>query len=168
MVLPLAIGLMGNLAVVLFVLTCLALILIVLLQKGRGGGLSAAFGGGGAGSLLGTKTGDVLTWITICLVAFFLVLSILMGKFLPKGAVSSDLNMPISPTETTSETIPSETITPQTGVDVVEGATDVVESTVEVVEDAAKAVAEEAEEAAAEVESMIESVTEAVNEQPAN
>lgn len=79
---PLALTFLQNFVVFLFVLVCLAIILIVLLQKGRGGGIGAAFGGGGAGSLLGTKTGDFLTWVTICLVAAFLVLAVLMGKFL--------------------------------------------------------------------------------------
>lgn len=86
MVLPLALSFMKTLAVVLFVLVCLAIILIILLQKGRGGGIGAAFGGGGAGSLLGTKTGDFLTWVTICLVAVFLVMAVLMGKFLGQDA----------------------------------------------------------------------------------
>jgi len=80
----------GNLAVALFILICVGIILIVLLQKGRGGGISAAFGGGGAGSLLGTKTGDFLTWVTICLVAVFLVLAVLMGKFM-RPTTSADL-----------------------------------------------------------------------------
>ena len=66
----------------LWVFVAIVLILIVLIQKGRGGGLSSAFGGGGAASsLLGTKTGDFLTWITITLVVMFLLLSIVMAKF---------------------------------------------------------------------------------------
>lgn len=83
---PLALSFLQNLVVFLFVLVCFLIILIVLLQKGRGGGIGAAFGGGGAGSLLGTKTGDFLTWVTICLVAAFLVLAVLMGKFLRPDA----------------------------------------------------------------------------------
>ena len=95
MVFPLALTFLQNLAVVLFILVCLAIILIVLLQKGRGGGVGAAFGGGGGGgSLLGTKTGDFLTWVTICLVALFLVMAVLMGKFLRPGA-SSELAAPV-------------------------------------------------------------------------
>lgn len=89
MSLPLALSLMGNLIVGLFVVVCLALMLIVLVQKGRGGGVGAAFGGGGAGSLLGTKTGDFLTWVTIGLVALFLVLAVLMGKYMRPTGVSS-------------------------------------------------------------------------------
>jgi preprotein translocase subunit SecG len=90
----LALSLMGNLAVALFVLLCIGLILIILLQKGRGGGLGAAFGGGGAGSLLGTKTGDFLTWVTIALVAGFLVLAVLMGKFMRPSVSTSTLAAP--------------------------------------------------------------------------
>lgn len=66
---------------VLFVICCVALILIILVQKGRGGGLSSAFGGGMAGGILGSKTGDFLTWVTIVLVAVFLTLAVVMGKF---------------------------------------------------------------------------------------
>ncbi|HDS85139.1 MAG TPA: preprotein translocase subunit SecG [Phycisphaerales bacterium] len=67
---------------VLWALLAVALIMIVLIQKGRGGGLGAAFGGGGANSLLGTKTGDFLTWVTICLVSLFLLGAVVMGKFM--------------------------------------------------------------------------------------
>ena len=69
------------LAAPLFVLCCLALILIILIQKGRGGGLSAAFGGAGAGGVLGSKTGDFLTWVTIVLVGVFLSLAIVLAKY---------------------------------------------------------------------------------------
>lgn len=62
------------------------LVLLVLIQKGRGGGLGSAFGGIG-NSLLGTKTGDFLTWVTISLVAIWLVLSVVAAKwFKPKAS----------------------------------------------------------------------------------
>jgi preprotein translocase subunit SecG len=64
----------------IWVLAALALILIILIQKGKGGGLSAAFGGIG-NSLLGTKTGDFLTWVTISLVAVWLILSVAVAKW---------------------------------------------------------------------------------------
>jgi len=60
---------------VLFLIICLLLIVVILLQKGRGGGLSAAFGGMGT-SAFGTKTGDVFTWVTIVLTALFLLLAV--------------------------------------------------------------------------------------------
>jgi preprotein translocase subunit SecG len=65
----------------LFVLCCITLILIILIQKGRGGGLSAAFGGAMASGILGSKTGDFLTWVTIVLVGVFLTLAVVMAKF---------------------------------------------------------------------------------------
>jgi len=49
---------------------CVLLVLLVLIQKGRGGGLSGAFGGAGGNTAFGAKTGDVLTWVTS---AFFLL-----------------------------------------------------------------------------------------------
>lgn len=81
-VLPiLAVGILMKLVAVLFVLVAIVLVLVILIQKGRGGGLSAAFGGGMAGGLLGSKTGDFLTWVTIVLVAVFLLLAVVMNKF---------------------------------------------------------------------------------------
>jgi preprotein translocase subunit SecG len=81
-VLPLlAVGLLMKFVAVLFVLVCLILILVVLMQKGRGGGLSGAFGGGMASGLLGSKTGDFLTWVTIVLVTVFLFLAVLMARY---------------------------------------------------------------------------------------
>jgi preprotein translocase subunit SecG len=77
----LAVGLFMNAIAVLFFVCAVALILVILIQKGRGGGLSAAFGGGAAGGLLGTKTGDFLTWVTIGLVGVFLLLAVVMAKF---------------------------------------------------------------------------------------
>lgn len=77
----LAVGFIMKVVAVLFIICCLALILIILVQKGRGGGLSSAFGGGMAGGILGSKTGDFLTWVTIALVGVFLTLAVVMGKF---------------------------------------------------------------------------------------
>lgn len=58
-----------------FLIVCILLIIVVLLQKGRGGGIGGAFGGMSS-TAFGTRTGDVFTWVTIVLVAFFLVLAI--------------------------------------------------------------------------------------------
>jgi preprotein translocase subunit SecG len=60
----------------LFIVICILLIVVVLLQKGRGGGLSGAFGGGMTSSAFGTRTGDVFTWVTIVLTGLFLLLAI--------------------------------------------------------------------------------------------
>ncbi len=59
----------------LFGFVCVFLILLILIQKGRGGGLSSAFGGAGGNTAFGTKTGDMLTWVTSVVFLVFLVLS---------------------------------------------------------------------------------------------
>jgi len=61
----------------LFVLVCVFMILVILIQKPRGGGLSGAFGGAGgsAQAAFGAKTGDVLTWFTVFCFTGFLVLA---------------------------------------------------------------------------------------------
>ena len=60
----------------LFVLVCIMLMGIILLQKGRGGGLSGAFGGAGGHSAFGAKTGDVFTWVTVILTGLFILLAV--------------------------------------------------------------------------------------------
>ncbi len=71
----------------LFVVTCILLILIILLQKGRGGGLAGAFGGTGGYSAFGAKTGDVFTWITVGLTGMFIIMSVLGNwAFVPSPA----------------------------------------------------------------------------------
>ena len=61
----------------LLVLSSLFLILLVLIQRGRGGGLAGALGGAGGQSAFGTKAGDVFTKITIGVAAFWILLCIL-------------------------------------------------------------------------------------------
>lgn len=62
--------------IALLVLVALVLVLLVLIQKGRGGGIASAFGGAGANTAFGSKTGDVLTWATSVVFGIFLLLSI--------------------------------------------------------------------------------------------
>lgn len=50
---------------VTIVLTSLFMIGLVLIQRGKGGGLAGAFGAAGGSSAFGTKSGDVFTRITI-------------------------------------------------------------------------------------------------------
>lgn len=98
------------LVTVLWVLIALALIFIVLIQKGRGGGLGAMLGGGAANSLLGTKTGDFLTWVTIGLVALFLVVGVLMAKFM--RPMPSRAFVPSAPTAAQSQSTEQPTAMP--------------------------------------------------------
>lgn len=70
-----------NLLVVFFLIVCVSMILIVLIQRPQGGGLSGAFGAGGAGqgagqTAFGTKTGDVLTWGTVSVFVIYVLVAI--------------------------------------------------------------------------------------------
>ena len=149
MALMLALSLLGNLIVGLFIFLCVALILIILLQKGKGGGLGAAFGGGGAGSLLGTKTGDFLTWVTISLVAGFLVLAVLMGKFMRPSGTSSTLSTPL-PTTTEAPITDTEAVVEDAETDITEAADEATEAVEVVVDQAEETNAAPAEETATE------------------
>jgi len=96
-VLPvLAVGILMKFVAVLFVMVSIVLILVILIQKGRGGGLSGAFGGGMASGLLGSKTGDFLTWVTIGLVAVFLGLAVLMARYY-RPSVQYGTEAPVAP-----------------------------------------------------------------------
>jgi preprotein translocase subunit SecG len=57
-------------------LTSLFLILLVLVQRGRGGGLTGALGGMGGQSAFGTKAGDTFTKVTMVTAAVWIVLCI--------------------------------------------------------------------------------------------
>jgi len=105
----LAVGFIMKVVAALFIICCVALILIILIQKGRGGGLSGAFGGAMASGILGSKTGDFLTWVTIVLAGVFLTIAVVMAKFYrpavsergeeaPPGQVQ-----PVSPQQTESD-----------------------------------------------------------------
>lgn len=49
----------------LVILTSTFLIFLVLIQRGKGGGLAGAFGGVGGSSAFGSRAGDLFTRITI-------------------------------------------------------------------------------------------------------
>jgi preprotein translocase subunit SecG len=55
------------------------LIFVILLQRGRGGGLAGAFGGAGGQSAFGTKAGDVFTRITMGLAIVWVMLAVATG-----------------------------------------------------------------------------------------
>jgi preprotein translocase subunit SecG len=60
--------------IVLHVIVCTFLVLVVLLQAGKGGGIGLAFGGGGSQTVFGSSgAGNFLTRLTaICATIFFL------------------------------------------------------------------------------------------------
>src|SRR5215472_11405077 len=88
----------------LLVLVSIILILLILVQKGRGGGLSSAFGGGGGSTAFGAKTGDVLTWATSAFFFVFVLLAVSLNWVVDYQNAHSNLpvststnNLPVSP-----------------------------------------------------------------------
>ena len=65
---------------VVLLLTSLFLIVLVLIQRGKGGGLAGAFGGTGGSSAFGSRAGDVFTRITIYTAAVWILLIMFMIK----------------------------------------------------------------------------------------
>ena len=70
---------------VLLFVTALFLIVLVLIQRGKGGGLAGAFGGMGGQSAFGTKAGDLFTRITIGVATFWIILCMITVKVLGIG-----------------------------------------------------------------------------------
>ena len=66
-----------GLTAVLFALVSLVMMLIILVQRPKGGGLSGAFGGSASneGAFIGGKIGDVLTYLTVAFFVAFIVLA---------------------------------------------------------------------------------------------
>ncbi len=72
--------------VALEILICLMLIGLVLLQRTKGEGLGAAFGGGSGETLFGSRSGNVLTKATIVLGCAFLINTLVLGMMFSGSA----------------------------------------------------------------------------------
>ena len=107
------------LLMVLLVVVSLFMILLIMIQRGKGGGLAGAFGGAGGQSAFGTKAGDTFTKITVYTALFWIslcvtTLMILNGKGCSRSGFNFDAGgrntapasgtLPDSPTESSSAT----------------------------------------------------------------
>ncbi len=71
---------MYSLMVVLFVIACVAMILVILLQAGKGQGLAGAFGGATSGAVFGGRgAATFLSRSTSILAVAYMVLCLLIG-----------------------------------------------------------------------------------------
>lgn len=68
----------GLLQVIIFIVG-IVLIGLVLIQRGRGGGLVGALGGQGGSSPFGSRAGDMFTRVTLGLAIAWIVLNMVMG-----------------------------------------------------------------------------------------
>jgi preprotein translocase subunit SecG len=97
------------------VLVCATLMVVVLLQSGKGGGLAGAFGGaGGVGAVFGGQAAATfLTKATRYLAAAFMITALslaLMAKTRTEGTVESEVQNlePVPAATATGEAAPSE------------------------------------------------------------
>ena len=82
----------------------LFLILLVLIQRGKGGGLVGALGGVGGSSPFGSRAGDAFTRITIYVAALWLLLTMIQVRVIQSTAyedreqtLGKQYNMPLQP-----------------------------------------------------------------------
>jgi preprotein translocase subunit SecG len=85
---PVVLALGGAVFGILLTVVAIFLILLVLVQRGRGGGLAGALGGMGGSSAFGAKAGDVFTRITIGAAAVWIILCIAASRWGSAGGSS--------------------------------------------------------------------------------
>ena len=66
------------------------LILLVLIQRGKGGGLAGAFGGVGGSSPFGSRAGDLFTRITIGVAAAWILMIMIQVKLVQSAGKTID------------------------------------------------------------------------------
>ena len=76
---------------IVYVFVCLFLILVVLLQSGKGGGLGSAFGGGASQQIFGgAGAGNLLTRLTAGFAFAFMALSVWLAFLSSSGEQALD------------------------------------------------------------------------------
>ncbi|HET9599014.1 MAG TPA: preprotein translocase subunit SecG [Anaeromyxobacteraceae bacterium] len=70
---------MNTLVTILHILVCVVLILVILLQAGKGGGMGAAFGGGSATVFGGRGAGTFLGKVTAACAGIFMLTSLFLA-----------------------------------------------------------------------------------------
>jgi preprotein translocase subunit SecG len=73
----------------LVLLVGILLIFLVLIQRGKGGGLAGAFGGAGGSSAFGSRAGDVFTRVTLVLAAVWVLLIMVHVKVIQASKSST-------------------------------------------------------------------------------
>ncbi|MBL8135782.1 MAG: preprotein translocase subunit SecG [Acidobacteria bacterium] len=75
--------------VTLYVVACLVLMIVILLQQGKGGDIANAFGGGSSQAVFGARTGaTLLTKVTAGLTVAFMGLALLLAIWGSRGTTS--------------------------------------------------------------------------------
>ncbi|MCC5879448.1 MAG: preprotein translocase subunit SecG [Idiomarina sp.] len=93
---------MYEIFLVLYLLCAIALIAMILLQRGKGADMGASFGSGGSNTVFGSSgSGNFMTRVTTILAVSFFLLSLVLGNLAAgTGQVAddwSDLSVPTLP-----------------------------------------------------------------------
>lgn len=86
-----------NLAVLLL---SIFLILLVLIQRGKGGGLAGAFGGVGGSSPFGSRAGDTFTRITIGVAAAWIIMLMIQVRLVQSAGGAKEAAPTVVPEQT--------------------------------------------------------------------
>lgn len=89
-----------------FLFLCVLFAGLILVQKGRGGGISSAFGGAGGNTAFGSKTGDVLTWATSVVFGIFLVCCVSLSLLAAKVNDQATGKVMVAPTAAGNAAVP--------------------------------------------------------------
>lgn len=107
-----------NLFIILAIVSSVLLVLVVLAQNSKGGGLSSQFGGSGASNLIGVKkTGDVLERLTWGFAIAIMVFSLATNFTAPTPGVSNDEILERAKQQQTAPAITVPTTPSSTGTD---------------------------------------------------
>ena len=99
---------------ILHVLTCVFLIIVVLLQSGRGADVAAAFGGMGSQTAFGPRgSATVLTRATTWAAILFMITSITLSITASRRSTGGSVLGNIKPSQTKSQPAPQQTPKPE-------------------------------------------------------
>ena len=87
---------MENLLIFFYIVVSITLILLVLLQQGKGSDIGSAFGGGSSNAMFGSSSpSNPLTKVTAIVSAIFLVLSLSITYISRSSTEDSDIDIPV-------------------------------------------------------------------------
>ncbi len=107
-----------NVLLVFFVIDCVLMCLVVLMQRSKQEGLGAAFGGGFTDSVWGAQTSQVLVKTTVWLAALFFIFSISLARLYAhrealtqkSSTIQEELMQPVAPAATNAAPVTTPTV----------------------------------------------------------
>ena len=92
---------MENLLIFFYIMISISLILLVLLQQGKGSDIGSAFGGGSSNAMFGSSgPSNPLTKVTAIVSAIFLILSLFI-TYISRNTIEQDIDIEIPAIEET-------------------------------------------------------------------